>query len=180
MKNGKVFYEVSGATVEAGKDQINGSSADWQGIQNFVAIRSDSCQVVFVSPEIPIVQLGDINLGRFSPVAVKPAPVIYSWVLNNYWTTNFLASQEGELKWTYQITSTADISNDFAARFGWSNRVPCWAGLPCNPEGTNDKPASYAFMNPVPENILLVNSLPSADDHAVTFQLRETGTKNCI
>jgi hypothetical protein len=175
MKNGKVFYEVSGATVEAGKDQINGSSADWQGIQNFVAIRSDSCQVVFVSPEIPIVQLGDINLGRFSPVAVKPAPVIYSWVLNNYWTTNFLASQEGELKWTYQITSTADISNDFAARFGWSNRVPLLGRVfPGNPEGTNDKPASYAFMNPVPENILLVNSLPSADDHAVTFQLRET------
>jgi hypothetical protein len=175
MKNGKVFYEVSGATVEAGKDQINGSSSDWQGVQNFVALRNDSCQVVFVSPEIPIVQLGDINLGRFSPVAVRPAPVIYSWVLNNYWTTNFLASQEGELKWTYQITSTADLSNDFAARFGWSNRLPLLGRVfPRQPGRKNGKPATYALINPFPENLILINALPSEDDHAVTFQIRET------
>ncbi len=41
---------------------------------------------------------GEINTGKFQPAAKPGKPHIFSWVLNNYWTTNFLASQEGELE----------------------------------------------------------------------------------
>ena len=49
-------------------------------------------------------------------------PHLFSWVTNNYWTTNFRASQEGELNWSYTLTSCADTSNAAASAFGWSNR----------------------------------------------------------
>ncbi len=172
-KENKMFFEVAGAAVEAGKDQINGSASDWQGIQNFVTLTDDSCSVVFVSPEIPLVQLGDLNLGRFSAVVQKPAPVIYSWVLNNYWTTNFLASQEGELKWTYQITSGPHSANDVAARFAWAARLPMLARV--SPSGNKNNNANEeAFMGNIPQNILLLNALPSTGQKGVVYQLRET------
>ncbi|MEI6457151.1 MAG: glycoside hydrolase family 38 C-terminal domain-containing protein, partial [bacterium] len=124
LSGSHLVYETAGGTVVPGRDQIEGSSSDWNGIQNFVAIKNDTVQIVFVSPEIPLVQLGDINLGKFSRKADPKTTTIFSWVLNNYWTTNFLASQEGELKWNYQVTSLHDPSNLSASRFGWGNRVP--------------------------------------------------------
>lgn len=173
-KNNKLSYEVAGAAVEAGRDQINGSATDWQGIQNYVSLTDDSCSIVFVSPEIPVVQLGDINLGKFSPTISKPDPVIYSWVLNNYWTTNFLASQSGELKWTYQITSGHEIKNDAAARFAWSERIPLLARvLPPNGK-ENCRTTEKGWMGDIPFNILLVNAMPTNDQNGIIFQLRET------
>ena len=170
----KLSYEVAGAMVEAGKDQINGSATDWQGIQNYVSLNDDSCGVIFVSPEIPIVQLGDLNLGKFSAVVQKPAPVIYSWVLNNYWTTNFLASQEGELRWSYQITSGFSVANDEAARFAWASRVPLLARVLPPAGKDNNKATKKAFMANIPQNVLLLNALPANDHKGMLYQLRET------
>jgi len=178
-KENKMFFEVAGATVEAGKDQINGSATDWQGIQNYVSLTDDSCRVVFVSPEIPIVQLGDINLGKFSTVVQKPGPVVYSWVLNNYWTTNFLASQEGELKWTYQITSGPSGSNDAAARFAWGTRIPMLTRVLPASGKENSKAGEEAFMGDIPQNLLLVNALPAGDHKGIVYQLRETLGRAC-
>jgi len=172
-KEASVFYEVAGGTVEAGKEQLDGSATDWQGIQNFVFLKDREFGVTFVSPEIPIVQLGDINLGKFSPTVKKPLPVIYSWVLNNYWTTNFLAKQDGELKWTYVITSGKDIGRDAASRFAWGCRVPVLNRvLPATGKG-NKAPAELALMGSIPANLLLVNAMPWGSN-GVVFQLRET------
>lgn len=173
-KDNKLFFEVAGAAVEAGRDQINGSATDWQGIQNYISLADDSCGLVFVSPEAPIVQLGDINTGKFQPIVQKPGPVIYSWVLNNYWTTNFLASQEGELKWTYQITSAPAISNDEAARFAWGSRVPMLSRVLPSSGHENTKAEVAGFMGGIPKNLLLINAQPSAVPAGIVYQLRET------
>ncbi|MEI6883133.1 MAG: glycoside hydrolase family 38 C-terminal domain-containing protein [Bacteroidota bacterium] len=174
MKKNRVSYEVAGALVEAGKDQINGSATDWQGIQNYISLCDDSCNIVFVSPEIPVVQLGDLNIGKFAPTVTKPQPVIYSWVLNNYWTTNFLASQSGELKWTYQITSGRDLPKAEAARFAWSERIPLLARvLPANGK-ENSKTFKQGWIGELPADILLINAIPAADQKGVIYQLRET------
>ncbi|MCX6285857.1 MAG: glycosyl hydrolase family 38 [Bacteroidetes bacterium] len=177
-KDNKLFFEVAGATVEAGKDQINGSATDWQGIQNFISLTDDSCGVVFVSPEIPIVQLGDFNLGKFQPLVQKPKPVIYSWVLNNYWTTNFLASQEGELKWTYQVTSGSVVCNDEAARFAWSVRVPMLARVLPASGFENSKATEAGFMGNIPQNLLLIDALPVAGQKGIVYHLRETAGRS--
>jgi hypothetical protein len=68
--------------------------------------------------------LGDFNLGKWQPVARVERPHVYSWVMNNYWFTNFRVEQEGEFKVHYYLTSTTDTSRSFATRFGWGSRVP--------------------------------------------------------
>ena len=35
---------------------------------------------------------------------------VFPWLMNNYWTTNFRASQEGEFKCGFVISSTQDLS----------------------------------------------------------------------
>ncbi|MEI6682928.1 MAG: glycoside hydrolase family 38 C-terminal domain-containing protein [Bacteroidota bacterium] len=190
LPNSHHVVEVSGGTMVAGKEQIAGSASDWNGIQDYVSLRSDSGQIVFVSPEIPLVQLGDLNLGKFARVGTpeppaaaggtKPYPAsgaIFSWVLNNYWTTNFLASQEGELKWSYQVTSGADPSNTLAARFGMENRVPLLNRVfPASAKpDTSHLPDSFFAGNN--GSLVLVSARPSADGGGVVLQVRETSGK---
>jgi len=177
LPGGHLVYEVSGGTVIPGRDQLEGSASDWNGIQNFVAIRNDSAQILFVSPEIPLVQLGDINLGRFSRIQQPATNHIYSWVLNNYWTTNFLASQEGELKWSYSITSLNDPSNLTATKFGWSNRIPFLTRV----FPASGRPDSVfiprSFFGSTLENVLMVSAKPSADLQSIILHFRETQGK---
>ncbi len=124
LEKGIIHCDVAGGDLEAGTGQIEGSSTDWTSVQNYVAVCNDKTQIVMVSPEIPLYQFGGINLGKFRRKYVPETNHIYSWVLNNYWITNFLASQTGELKWTYQITSSSDIRNSFRQEFGQNQRIP--------------------------------------------------------
>jgi hypothetical protein len=162
--------------MEPGITQIEGSASDWLGIQNFVSLRSSGAQIVFVSPEIPLVQLGGINLGEFSRVADPGTSHLYSWVMNNYWTTNFLASEEGELKWSYQLTTSDDTSNLFATRFGWENRIPFLTRI--FPGGKPDSIViPLSFIGSTFRDLVMVNIRPSGDGKGIILHLRETDGK---
>jgi hypothetical protein len=198
LKNSGFVAQVAGGTMVPGKQQMEGSSSDWLGIQDFVALRSDSGQIVMVSPEIPLVQLGDINLGKFhrvdNPIPTEdgnhPIPGltpkkegsriypasghIYSWVMNNYWTTNFLASQKGELKWSYQITSGADRSNTMATNFGMENRVPMLSRVFPAVKGRQDVLIPRSFCRSGSNSVVLISSRPSDDGKGIVMHFRET------
>ncbi len=124
LEQGTLQFEAQGGLVQPGENQIPGTATDWNTVQNFAALRSPAGQIVLVSDEIPLMQFGGINTGRFKPGAKPETQQIYSWVLNNYWTTNFRSSQEGEMSWSYALTSSRDASNSFATQFGWGVRVP--------------------------------------------------------
>jgi hypothetical protein len=179
LDNGQLVFEVQGGTVRPGKDQLEGSSSDWNGIQNFVSIKNENSQVVLVSPEVPLVQLGGLNLGRFSRIAKPESNSIYSWVFNNYWTTNFRAYQEGELKWTYKLTSAKDTSNQFPATFGWNERIPMPARVfPALGKDTISFRKSFIDL---PRDLLLIKAQPSSDKSGIILQVREiSGTNSSI
>ena len=75
------------------------------------------------SPEIPLMQFGAINTGRYKAGAVPQSTNMYSWPMNNYWVTNFNADQMGELQWSYFINSSKDNSIGYAT-LGEPHPVP--------------------------------------------------------
>ena len=179
LDQGKLAFEAQGGVVNPGKNQLEGSSSDWNTLQNFASVKNQKEQIVFVSDEIPLVQFGAINTGRFYYRLNPKTNHIYSWVMNNYWVTNFKASQLGELRWHYDITSGSDTSDSFAARFGREERIPFAARLQY--AGTNSDsalPASKSLLNLQQDNILLVNVTLSADKKGVILYLRETEGKS--
>ncbi len=121
---GRVFYEGQGGIVTPGEGQLPGSASDWQTIQSFLALRNPSGQIVLTSNDVPLVQLGEINLGKWQPVTKIEKPHVFSWVMNNYWFTNFRASQDGEFRWSYALTSEKNSNNLSASKFGWDTRIP--------------------------------------------------------
>ncbi len=171
-----IHYDVQGGTVVPGISQIPGSSSDWQTVQNFAAARNPSGQIIIGSDEAPLMQFGDINTGKFQRIARIDRPSVFSWVSNNYWTTNFLAEEDGELKWSYYLTSTPDTSDSYATEFGWGARVPFVSRV--LPAGAGHGSAMDAsFLKVLPSNILLVGATPSGDNTGIILQLREVDGK---
>lgn len=176
MEDGKLAFDVQGGVVDAGVDQIPGSSNDWNTVQNYATLKNGNKQIVVTSPDAPLMQFGGINTGRYKAGATPTSTHFYSWPMNNYWVTNFNPDQKGEHRWSFYITSEKNNSNNEAVRFGWGNRIPFLTRiLPGGGKGDNIKARS--FITGWPENILLVNSTPGSQPNSVILQLRETSGK---
>lgn len=174
IEEGELFYEAQGGIVSPGKNQLEGSSSDWNAIQNFAGVRNKDIQVMFACKDMPLVQFGDLNIGHYYYRLKPKTNHIYSWVLNNYWVTNFKAEQQGELCWSYAISSSKNNSTTAATHFGWGDRVPLqarviWPKLKAN----TSKAYSKSLININASNLLLVNVCPSMDGSGIILHIRE-------
>jgi hypothetical protein len=179
----KLLYEGQGGLVTPGETQIPGSASDWQTVQSFLSVRNAAGQIIVGSEQVPLVQLGDFNLGKWMPVTQIAKPHVYSWVMNNYWFTNFRTEQEGEFKWHYYLTSTKDTSTSTATRFGWGSRVPLVTRVLPSAKGKAAAQAASSATGstvipvmafPAP-NLLVVEYRPAADLKGIVLHLREVG-----
>jgi len=176
--NSKMLYEAQGGCVTPGDDQIPGSSSDWQTLQSFIAIRNADGQIVTGSEQAPLVQLGDFNLGKWQPETRVEKPNVYSWVMNNYWFTNFRTEQEGEFKFHYCLTSTKDTSRAFATRFGWGSRIPLATRVlpPVKTAATRESQPRSVVAVKAP-NLLIVEARPTRNGEGLFLHLRELDGK---
>jgi hypothetical protein len=181
LPDAKLLYEGQGGIVTPGDTQIPGSASDWQTIQSFLSVRNATGQIIVGSEQAPLVQLGGFNLGKWMPITRIAKPYVYSWVMNNYWFTNFRTEQEGEFKWHYYLTSTADTSTATATRFGWNSRVPLVTRVLTAVKGkTATRTTSSAtaptvlpvLAFPAPD-LLVVEYRPAADGKGIVLHLRE-------
>lgn len=177
VANGKIYTDVPGGTIEVGVDQIPGSSNDWYTVQNFATARNNDFQVVMGSQEIPLMQFGDINTGRYTAGATPQSTNMYSWPMNNYWVTNFNADQMGELQWSYFINSNKDNSIEYATKFAWENRIPLLTRVLPKGEKQSKLLQPASLLNIQESNLLLVNMKPVEGENAIMMQMREIGGK---
>lgn len=177
LPEGKIYFDVPGGVIEAGIDQIRGTSNDWNTVQTFAAVRNKDAQIVLGTPEVPMMQMGNINTGRFQKMAVPESNKIYSYVMNNYWTTNFNADQHGEFVWNYFITSMPGNSLEQATKFAWENRVPYLTRTLPAGNKTENTPHSASFLSIQPHNVLLVNMKPLSENNTILLHVREVEGK---
>ncbi|MCB9286549.1 MAG: glycosyl hydrolase family 38 [Lewinellaceae bacterium] len=179
LEGGRLGFEAQGGIVYPGENQLEGTASDWNTIQNFAFARNEDAQALFGSSDVPLVQFGNINTGRFYYLHRPETTHLYSWVLNNYWTTNFKASQEGELKWSYYLTSSGDNSNASATRFGWGSRIPLLTRV--FPAGEKQAGSTaQSWMEVSAPNLLLVAARPAEGGNGVLLQFREMEGKEAV
>ena len=126
-----------------------------------------------MSDEIPLMQFGSINTGRYRPDARPATGQIFSWVLNNYWTTNFRSSQEGEMTWRYALTSGSDAGNAFATMFGWGIRVGFVSRVLPGSAGSTTGAGNRSVWPFEPSTVLLISAKPAQP--GIILHLREAG-----
>jgi len=113
--------------VEWQRGQLPGGCKEWLPLQSAVRVERPGATVIVASPDIPLFCVGDVVRGRWPKERDLSGGRIFSYVLNNYWHTNYKASQGGPISFRYRLTSGAGFAPDAAFRFGWAARRPPYA-----------------------------------------------------
>ena len=80
--------------------------------------------VTWATANAPLVELGEITAEQPWMKSIKTSSSIYSYVMNNYWHTNYKADQEGPVTFAYSIRPHAAFDATEAAKFGTERRQP--------------------------------------------------------
>lgn len=104
------WVDKTGCVLRPGIDQLPGTNQEFYLIQNGVVWEGEKGGVSVAIKNAPLVTLGELEAG---PIRLcngadekKNRGEVYSWVMNNFWETNFKAETGGFYEYTYVLTST--------------------------------------------------------------------------
>ena len=178
QKNPKLKMDVQGGIMKPGENQLEGSTTEWYTMQNFVAAKAENHQILLSSKEIPLVMLGHLLDGPFQYKKEYTKPSVYSWVMNNYWMTNFKASQKDEFRWKYTLISQAQNNDAEALRCMISDRVELYGRVIPAKKSDNQKqlPMQRSLLSlKAPKDVVVTHSAPSAFGKGIILQIRNLG-----
>ncbi len=117
-------YGSQAAWVNPAKDELAGGSREWYVPTTWASVYNPQVAATVVPLDAPLVAFGDIVRGEW-PAEFKPkSSAMFSWLMNNYWGTNFPAWQGGDFTFRYAITSNAQFNAPSMTRFGLEALTP--------------------------------------------------------
>jgi hypothetical protein len=112
-------------------DQLPGSCKDYFAVQRWVDVSGENKGITWTTVEAPLVELGEIadeSSHNDGPKGWKTeahsSSVLYSFVMNNYWHTNYKADQDGISTFHYSVRPHAGFDPLQAYRFGIERNQP--------------------------------------------------------
>ncbi|MGD2120536.1 MAG: glycoside hydrolase family 38 C-terminal domain-containing protein, partial [Gemmatimonadota bacterium] len=127
----QVRFDVPFGVVRPEIDQLPGASKNYFSVQRWVDVSNDEGGVTLTTVEAPLIQLGEI---RTDPIVTgwleeaQPSPTIYSYVMNNYWETNYRAAQDDDVAFRYSLRAHGAFQEEAARRFGLEVARPLVVG----------------------------------------------------
>src|SRR5208337_1376261 len=124
MEHPQFRYEIQNGFVDPSRDQLPGAGKEWFSAQHWVAAEQGGVTTALVPVDASLVALGDIARGIW-PVEFGQRPgTIFSYVMNNYYFTNYAAGQGGEFTFRYVLTSGNDLPPAYLSRLGREEMSP--------------------------------------------------------
>ncbi|PTX96723.1 hypothetical protein DB345_05940 [Spartobacteria bacterium LR76] len=119
VPGGELWVDKPGGPIRPWKDQLPDTLTDWVCIQEgFASCRSDLGLSVS-TPDAPLLQLGPLAFGKRRlmghPDLKQENARPYSWVMTNYWETNFEANLGGFHEFTYRIECGRHLADPIKA-----------------------------------------------------------------
>lgn len=173
-----------GGFFEPEKEQLPGSSKDTYCIQKWIDISNDEFDLVWSPIEAPLVQLSNINTGKWLDKILLKNGTILSFVMNNHWWTNTPASQCGRYCFNYRITSGFPPFDPVKAnKFGWSNHIPMsanfidWKYFKKEKRQINFK--EYRLFKDIPDNVMILCLKEAEYGKEIIIRMIEISGKEC-
>jgi len=142
VPNGVVRMDTPWAVVRPELDQLPGACKNYFTVQRWVDISNDRLGLTWATPDAPLIEIGKITNDPRDPSVgwiekIEPSTTIYSYVMNNYWETNYKATQEGPTTFRYAIKPHRGYNGARAMKFGVEIGQPLVA-VP-NPDGPSPR-----------------------------------------
>jgi alpha-mannosidase len=124
VPGGQLRYDVADSIIRPEADQLTGACKNFFSVQSWVDISNSNYGVTWATVNAPLIEIGAITAEQPWMKTIQSSSAIYSYVMNNYWHTNYKADQEGPVTFTYSILPHAAFNSVDAAKFGAERREP--------------------------------------------------------
>ncbi len=121
VPGGQIRIDAAWGNYRPGVDQIPGACKNYFSTQRWVDISNQEYGVTWATVDAPMIEIGEITA---DPIAygwvenIEKTDKIYSYVMNNYWETNYKASQDGISEFRYSIKPHRLFEPGSAHKFG--------------------------------------------------------------
>ena len=124
MSHPQFQYEIQTGVVDPAKDMYAGAGHEWFTVQHWISAQQDGVSATVMPLDAPLVTLGDINRGAWPQQFGDRPGNIFSYPMNNYWSTNYRSGQGGHFTFHYVFTSAASTDAGKLSRMGWEAITP--------------------------------------------------------
>jgi len=177
VPDGVVRMDNGWEFIRSERDQLAGSCRDYFSVQRWVDISNDARGVTWTNPDAPLVELGEMTSElpnsegqRVWRRSTAPAQNIYSYVMNNYWHTNYKADQEGETTFRYSILPHDRYDGGRAERAGIEQSQPLLVVA-----GGNRLQEGSSLLSVYPPAVIVTSLKPSNDRKGYIVRLFNAG-----
>src|SRR5579862_9854754 len=157
VPGGQLRYDVADSIVRPEADQLIGSCKNFLSVQSWVDISNSNYGVTWATVNAPLIEIGAITAEQPWMKTIQSSSAIYSYVMNNYWHTNYKADQEGPVTFTYSILPHAGFNAVDAAKFGTERRQPLVASSAAS------TPPRSSLLHLSSPNVVISSITPMAD-----------------
>jgi len=106
-KNTQIWIDKTGSVLRPGIDQLPGTNLDFSLVQNGVLFKDDKYNVTVQMPDTPLIYRGNLGYAKVKLCPHNPDQNnntgLWSWLMNNFWETNFKASLGGWHSFEYSV-----------------------------------------------------------------------------
>ena len=100
----RAHFDTADLPAELDAEQLPGACRDWVTVAGWVCVHNGERAATLVCPDAPLVQVGGFRFGLNSrQIADRSQALLLGWPMNNYWNTNFRASQPGPYRVRYEL-----------------------------------------------------------------------------
>lgn len=174
----RIRYDLQNGFVDPTRDLLPGAAKEWFSAQHWVAVQQGDVTAALIPADAELFTMGDIVRGKWPLDLDEHRGTIFSYVMNNYWHTNYVAAQGGNFTFRYILTSGSNLQPGQLSRVGWEEMTP----LETNEIIENDKEASpprpldkaqASFLQVSQSNVVLVNWKTAEDGHGTVLRFLE-------
>jgi alpha-mannosidase len=163
-------FSLQSGWVDPARDQLPGANKEWFTATDWTAVRDRDFAAAVIPVDAPLVTFGDIVRGKWPTEFAPASGTIFSWVMNNYWGTNFVPWQGGGFEFRYVVTSSRTLDPIALTRLGREAMTP----LDVSPI------AGTIFQSQPPKSTASFLSIDNPSLVSVTWKMAEEGDETIL
>ena len=184
VPNGEMSIDLGIGILKPEKNQLDGSCKDFTTVQHWVDISNKNHGITWTTSEAPLIEIGELineeqtNGFKQWKRSATLSSTFYSYVMNNYWHTNFKADQEGEIVFHYSLFPHDEFDATLATREGIETNQPLIIAPASDREPTStlftigNKNVSLSTMKPSEDGKGIILRLYNASNQTQSLQIQ--------